>query len=282
MFPLMVGDEFADLVADVKANGLLEPITKYQGKVLEGRNRYRACPLAGVPRRFEDYTGSDPLAFVISKNVRRRHLTQEQKRDVIAKLLKDDPERTDRATAKLASVSDKTVAPVRAELEARAEIPHTKTRIDSKGRRQPSKKPNKSPNGQDTSPAAQPPAAPPVTEDDKPVDPNNPLRPANTVEEPLWWQRPGILEAEAATLAEAILQYYAVGWQDKEHQDARWRLAIQAGNLLLDAKKYFKTQKDWKAWFDKVIYSCPETTRFAKFNMRAAKVSKDAGDGDQP
>src|SRR5712671_1568024 len=89
MFPLMVEDELDALVEDIRKNGLLEPIITYHGKILDGRNRYRACPLAGVAPRFEPYTGSDPLAFVISKNVRRRHLTQEQKRDVIAKLLKD-------------------------------------------------------------------------------------------------------------------------------------------------------------------------------------------------
>jgi hypothetical protein len=48
-FPLMNGSEFNELVADVKANnGLHEPITLYQGKILDGRNRHRACLKAKV------------------------------------------------------------------------------------------------------------------------------------------------------------------------------------------------------------------------------------------
>jgi hypothetical protein len=136
MFSLMEGLEFDELVDDIKLNGLLEAIHEYEGKILEGRNRYRACEMAGVQPRFVSYEGDDPGGFVISKNVRRRHLTPEQKRDSVAKLLKANPHRSNRATARIAGVSDKTVDSVRQDLEARSEIPHVETRTDSKGRQQ--------------------------------------------------------------------------------------------------------------------------------------------------
>jgi len=86
-FPLLKGPEFEALVADIAANGLLEPIVLHEDAILDGRNRYRACLQAGVEPRFEQYAGDDPLAFVVSKNLHRRHLTASQRAILAAKLL---------------------------------------------------------------------------------------------------------------------------------------------------------------------------------------------------
>jgi hypothetical protein len=82
----------------------------------------------------------DPYAFVISANIHRRHLTVEQKHELIAKLIETDPTKSNRQIAKTVKVDHKTVASVRAEKEGRGEIPHVETRIDSKGRKQPARK----------------------------------------------------------------------------------------------------------------------------------------------
>ena len=82
----------------------------------------------------------NPVTFVLSMNVHRRHLTSEQKRQAIAAYLKADPTTSHRTVAKDLGVSDKTAGKWRADLEARAEIPYVSTRTDSAGRKQPATK----------------------------------------------------------------------------------------------------------------------------------------------
>jgi hypothetical protein len=89
LFPMMTEEELAALTADIKAHGLRQAIVRYQGKVLDGRNRLLACEKAGVKPRFEDFDGDDRAAFalVISANVQRRELTAGQRAVVAARVL---------------------------------------------------------------------------------------------------------------------------------------------------------------------------------------------------
>lgn len=92
ILPLMEGADLQALAADIRANGLREPIWLYEmerGKrvVLDGRNRLRACVLAGVDPSFRVYEGDDPVAFVVSHNVPRRHLSVAQKAACAAEML---------------------------------------------------------------------------------------------------------------------------------------------------------------------------------------------------
>jgi N6-adenosine-specific RNA methylase IME4/ParB-like chromosome segregation protein Spo0J len=86
IFPLLEGQDFAELVDDIREHGLHEPIVVYEDKVLDGRNRLRACTAAGIEPTFTAYTGDDPVAYVVSLNLRRRHLNESQRAMVAAKL----------------------------------------------------------------------------------------------------------------------------------------------------------------------------------------------------
>ena len=122
MFPLLEGDEFDNLVEDIEANGLLEVITVKDGQIVDGRNRYLACKTARYEFKDEDFVelpeGVDVLAFIVSKNIQRRHLTADGKRQVIAKLLESNPNSSSRAIAFLVRCSHHTVEDVRNEMAA--------------------------------------------------------------------------------------------------------------------------------------------------------------------
>jgi hypothetical protein len=80
MFPLSTGDDFAALVADIDENGLLEDIETFEGKIIDGRNRFRACEVLGIEPRFKEWDGKGSLVrHVVSKNLHRRHLDASQR-----------------------------------------------------------------------------------------------------------------------------------------------------------------------------------------------------------
>jgi ParB-like chromosome segregation protein Spo0J len=79
ILPAMTPAANDELEADIVEHGLIDPIITYEGAIIDGRHRYLICRRTGVEPRFEEYTGHDPLAFVISKNLKRRHLSESQR-----------------------------------------------------------------------------------------------------------------------------------------------------------------------------------------------------------
>jgi ParB-like chromosome segregation protein Spo0J len=139
LFPYLTGGEFQELVEDIRRHGLIEPIDIFEDMILEGRNRYRACLAAKVEPKFKPYEGSDPIGYVISKNIRRRHLKPKEKRELIAKLIKQQPEKSSLQVSKMVGASPTTVTKVRAELVDDVSKMETSV-VDTKGRKQPVKK----------------------------------------------------------------------------------------------------------------------------------------------
>jgi ParB-like chromosome segregation protein Spo0J len=85
LFPLAVGLPFERLVTGIRDHGLIHPIVLYEGKILDGRSRHRACGQVGVAVAYETYDGDDPLSYVIEVN-NRRDLNESQRAMVATRL----------------------------------------------------------------------------------------------------------------------------------------------------------------------------------------------------
>lgn len=119
--------------------------------LLDGRNRLEAMERVSVDIPFADglkglikriFFGndnkySDPYAVVISANIHRRHFTGEQKRELIGKLLKATPEKSNRQIAEMTKTSHPTVAKERAKLEATGDVEKVTTSIRPRALRRP-------------------------------------------------------------------------------------------------------------------------------------------------
>jgi transposase len=93
LFPRMDAEELDSLGEDIKANGLKEAIWLFEDKILDGNNRYSAGLKIGYRfketdfRQFDPKVQGDPLAFVVSQNLHRRHLTESQRATIAATLV---------------------------------------------------------------------------------------------------------------------------------------------------------------------------------------------------
>jgi hypothetical protein len=88
LFPMLEDRSaaFEALVDDIRERKQQEPVWLYEGKILDGRNRYLACQRLGREIQVKDYVGDDPIGFVLSANLHRRHLNESQRAMVAGKL----------------------------------------------------------------------------------------------------------------------------------------------------------------------------------------------------
>jgi hypothetical protein len=160
LFPLMGADELDTLAADVKQHGQRNPVTLWVDdathvlQVLDGRNRLDAMERAGIRLVASDGKFDlapvrttilfsreiDPFTYVISANIHRRHLDAEQRRALIAKLLKATPDTSDRQLAEQVKTSPTTVGKVRKALEDAGDVSKLDSRTDARGRKQPAQR----------------------------------------------------------------------------------------------------------------------------------------------
>ena len=186
-FPRMTSEEARAFAEDIKKNGQRQPIAIIERarrrpdgtlhvsdpplqEVLDGISRLDAMEAAGIAvidedgqlheqvlRTVVDTDEVDPVAYVISANIHRRHLTGEQKQKALVDLVAAQPGKSDRELAKQAGVSHPSIAKARRTAEATGKALPVEKRVgaDGKSRKRPAIKPRKAKPAK----AAPPPAA---------------------------------------------------------------------------------------------------------------------------
>lgn len=105
IFPLIEGEDFESLVEDIKKFGQLEEGALFKGKILDGRNRYRACKILNIPFRAKEYSGKmDPLDYIISQNLHRRHLNIAQRSEIGLLLLEEEEKKAKERMSEIAKI----------------------------------------------------------------------------------------------------------------------------------------------------------------------------------
>lgn len=112
LFPMMDGEQWKEFKLDIEVEGVLDPVILYEGKILDGRNRYKAAEELGVECRFENYNGEDPLGYVLSHNLHRRHMDTGQRAAVAAKIANLDLGSNQHVTKEAGLIKPASEAPV--------------------------------------------------------------------------------------------------------------------------------------------------------------------------
>jgi len=128
-FPRMSVTDLDALFKDIEANGQMDDIILYEGEILDGWHRLGCLNLLDVKPRIKELPSElDPVAFVISKNVHRRHITASQRAVAIASCHEWQPRGGSKATrsplktteelAEIADVSRATMTDAKAVIKA--------------------------------------------------------------------------------------------------------------------------------------------------------------------
>lgn len=93
-YPMLPESELAELAESIAANGLRQPIVvDREGRILDGRNRAKACEMAGIAPVTETYDGEDLAEYVIDCNTTRRHMSTGARAMATALVLAEDGRR---------------------------------------------------------------------------------------------------------------------------------------------------------------------------------------------
>lgn len=135
LMPKLSTAEFESLKDDIRKRGcVIEPVWTHGGMILDGRHRWRACKELGIECPTREFDGGDLEAFVISVNLARRHLSAQQKRGLIKRMLNAHPDKSDRSIAAVVGSHHATVAGIR---KSGGQSIHLNPRLGADGKRYP-------------------------------------------------------------------------------------------------------------------------------------------------
>lgn len=149
IMPELARAEYEELKSDIRLRGVMVPIEHDEhGNILDGHHRLKICEELGI----QDYptviragmTESEKRFHARKLNMARRHLTQEQRREMIRDTLAETPEKSDRQIAEGLGVSNSTVSLARKELEDEGQLCESHTSIGADGKERP-RNPNRKP-----------------------------------------------------------------------------------------------------------------------------------------
>lgn len=142
VMPDLTTEEYGELKADIQARGVMVPIEfDEDGNVLDGHHRLQACKELGItdyPSIIrEGLTEEEKRTHARKLNMARRHLTREQKQELIRQQLRETPERSDRQIAAGLGVSNPTVSSFRKKMEENGELLKFNSSIGADGKERP-------------------------------------------------------------------------------------------------------------------------------------------------
>ena len=159
LLPPMSDAKLKELGEDIKAHGQRTPIVIFvddKGKhwLLDGISRLETMQRIGLQViendalnilvvDWQEIDDVDPVAYVLSANLHRRHLSIKDKRALAGNLLEMFPNKSDRQIAEMVGLSHNTVKVIRREMEGTGQIDQCAVRIGKDKRKQPATKPPK-------------------------------------------------------------------------------------------------------------------------------------------
>ena|SRR5699024_6529642 len=133
VMPRLAPDEYAELEQSIRENGVQVPITVGpDGRIIDGHHRDEIARNLDLhcPRVTAQGDEAKLRGLAFSLNLHRRHLSREQKRQIVAKSITADPQLSDREHGRRTGVSKNTAAAVRDELTESGQVDHFAERID--------------------------------------------------------------------------------------------------------------------------------------------------------